>query len=87
MSAAATSVALFFADVDDEQILHDGVADVAIGIAFGEVGGKIELLRGDAAAQNRSADVDQAGLLLVVDADVVAVDVGGDFFRVRRDRE
>ena len=80
VSSAATSDALFFANIDDQQILHHGVAHVAVGVAIGEVGGEVQLLRRDASAQDRCAHVHQAGLFLVVHADMVAVNVGGNVF-------
>src|SRR5580704_3550527 len=68
-------------DVYDHEILHDRVADVAVAVAVGQVGGESELCWGDASAQHVGADVGQAELLLSVNADVIAMDVGGDFFR------
>ena len=43
---AATSEALSLRHVDDEQVLHDGVANVAVGVAIGEVGGEIATVAG-----------------------------------------
>ena len=66
-----------FGNVDEEEILHEGVADVAIAIALGEIGGKVELRGSDAAANDGGADGEEAGLLLRDDAEMVAVDLRG----------
>src|SRR5712692_10009741 len=57
---------------------------MAIGVALCKVGGGPKLLRGDASAENGSANVRQAGLLLRVNAHMVAIDVRGDLFRLAR---
>jgi hypothetical protein len=62
--------------------LHHGVAQVAVGVAIGEIRGGAQLLGSDAAAENVGANVGEAGLLLRMNADVVALDVGGYFFRL-----
>ena len=47
---------------------------------IGELGEGVELVAGDAAAEDAGAYGGEAGLLLRGDADVVAVDVVGDVF-------
>ena len=64
-------------DVDDQQVLHVGSAQLAVGEAFGEIGCGFHLLGRNPTAQNRGAYIAIAGLLLWVDADVIAVNVGG----------
>jgi hypothetical protein len=46
---------------------------MAVGKALRKIGGSSHLLRGNPPAQDRSADVKVSGLLLRVNADVVAV--------------
>ncbi len=69
-------------DVDEEQILHRSGADVAVGIAFGEIGGKAELRGRDASTNDGGTDGEEAGLLLGDDAEMIAMNVGGDSFRL-----
>jgi hypothetical protein len=69
-----------FGNVDQEKILHRGIADLAIAIAIGEVGDGAELRRSDASAKDGGADGKEAGLLLRDDAEMIAVDVRGKEF-------
>lgn len=66
-----------FGNVDEEEILHEGVADMAVAIALGETGGEIELRGSDASANDGGANGEEAGLLLRDDAEMVAVDLRG----------
>ena len=67
--------------VDDEEILHVGGAEFAGRIFFGEGRGGVHLRGGDASAENGSAHVVEARLLLGMDADVVAVGIRRRVFR------
>src|ERR1700756_476727 len=64
----------FAADVHEDQILHDGCAQLAAvySVLFGKLGSGRKLLAGDAPAQHRSTDVAQPRLLLRVDSGMVA---------------
>ena len=62
-----------FGNVDEEKVLHRGEANVAVAVAFGEIGSKSKLLRIGAAAKNGSADGEKAGLMLRDDAEVIAM--------------
>src|SRR5580704_612365 len=68
--------------VDDQQVLHGGGSNVAVGVAVGKLRCRAQLLRTDPPSQHRSANVDKAALLLLMDADVVAVNIPGNFFRL-----
>ncbi len=63
--------------VDDEDVLADGGAQAAVAVLVGEVGELDELVAGEAAVEHGGSDGREAGLALLPDADVVAVDVGG----------
>ncbi len=65
------------ADIDEEEILHGSGADVAVTVAFREVGGDAKLRGSDASAGYGSADGEQAVLLLQGDSEVIAVDQRG----------
>jgi len=69
-----------FGNVDEKQVLNGGIANVAITIAFGEVGGESELSGRDSSANDGSADGKEAGLLLRDDAEMIAVDMSGGSF-------
>ena len=69
-----------FAHIHDQQILHDGIAHVPVGVTVGEMGGEVQLLWSDAPTQRRRAHVDQARLLLGVHTNVVAMNIGWRFF-------
>ena len=69
-----------FGDVDEEKILHGRGAEVAVAVMFGEIGGYAELRGSDAAADDVGADGEEAGLLLRNDAEVIAMDGGGELF-------
>ena len=71
-SSRASSAVLLVGNVDEEQVLRDGGAQLTAAKALSQVGARPELLAGQAAAQHRSADVTQARLLLRMNADVVA---------------
>ena len=64
--------------VDDEDVLADGGAELAVAVLVGEVGECDELVAGEAAVEDGGSDGGEAGLALRGDADVVAVDVVGD---------
>jgi hypothetical protein len=64
-------------DVGDENVLADGGAEVAVTVFVGEVGEGDELIAGETAVEDRSADGGEAGLALWGDSHVVAVDVAG----------
>ena len=72
--------------IQEEQILHHGKAKVAAAEALGQFGGGQELIAGEASAQHAGADVAEPGLLLRMNADVVAQNVVGDGFLDARDR-
>ena len=63
--------------VDEEQVLQDSGAQFAASEVLGEFGGLVQLIAAHAAAENRGAHVAEAGLLLRVNADVVAIDIVG----------
>jgi hypothetical protein len=67
-------------NVDEEKVLHRSGADVAVGVTFGQVGGKAKLRGSDASANDGGADGEEAGLPLRNDAEVIAMDVGGERF-------
>ncbi len=67
-------------DIHEQQVLHDGGAHVAIGKTFGERGRGAKLIGRDAPAQDGGADIRESGLLLSVNTDVVAIDVGRRIF-------
>jgi len=73
-----------FGDVDEEKILHRSGAEVAVGETFGEIGGEAELRGSDASANDGSADRKEAGLLLGLHAEMIAMDLGGKIFRLGR---
>jgi hypothetical protein len=66
-----------FGNVDEKKILHRGVADVAIPIQLGEIGGEGELRGSNASADYGSADGEKAGLLLGDDAEMIAMNSSG----------
>ena len=65
-------------NVDDEDVLADGGAELAVAVLVGEIGEFDELIAGETAVEDGGSDGGEAGLALRGDADVVAVDVGGD---------
>src|SRR5580704_49235 len=74
---------VFTGNVDNEKILHGSRADVAVGVLVGEISGQAKLLRGDAAAENVGTYGEAVGLLLRDYAEMVAVKIGGQDFRLR----
>src|SRR5262249_34300215 len=70
--------------VGDEQVLHDGGAEMAVGEAIGEISRSAKLLWRDAAAKNGSTHVDEPCLLLRMDTDVVAMNIRGRLLRLGR---
>src|SRR5712675_646359 len=70
--------------VYDEQVLHDGVAQMPVGVAVGEIGRCAQLLRRYTPAQYVRAHIRKARLLLRMNADVIAMKVRGKLFRLRR---
>ncbi len=54
-------------------------------VLVGEVGGGFELLAGETAAQHRSSHIAEAGLLLAMDADVIAKRFVGHHFSGARE--
>ena len=73
-------------DVEEQEVLHDGEAQVAgfgrfaAGETLGEVGSGGELVAGEASAEHAGADVAEAELLLRMNAGVIAEDVVGNGF-------
>src|SRR5260221_473156 len=78
---AGDSRGMLVLNIDDQQVLHDGVAEMPIGVAVGEIRCGAQLLRCYAPAQHIRANVGKAGLLLCVNANVIAVHVRGKLFR------
>jgi len=72
-----------FGDVDEEEILHRGVADKAVAVAIGEIGSDAELCWRDAAAKDGGADGVETGLLLGDDAEMIAMNLSGKLFGFR----
>src|SRR5580704_540236 len=70
-----------FGNVDEEKILHERGAEVAIAVMLGKIGGYADLRRSDAAADDVGADGEKAELFLGDDAEVIAMDGGGELFR------
>ena len=58
--------------VHDDQVLGVGSAQLAVAVTLRQISGNPHLLRGDSAAQNRSANVKQAWLFLRMYSGVVA---------------
>ena len=65
-------------NVDEEEILHGGVADAAVAIAVSEIGEETELRGRNAAADDGSADDEKAGLLLRDDAEMISMNARGE---------
>src|SRR5262252_1680041 len=61
--------------VEDEEVLHARGAQVARAVALGELSYRAKLDRGEPTAQHGDADIGKAGLLLWVNAHVVAIHV------------
>src|SRR5262249_31617442 len=59
--------------VEDEKVLHARGAQVARAVAFGELSPGAKLDRGERTAQHGDADIREAGLILWVNAHVVAI--------------
>ena len=70
-----------FGDIDEQNVLLDGEADVAIAVNVGELRHFAELRRCNAAAQDWRANVIKPALFLPVDTEMIAVNVGGNLFR------
>src|SRR5882757_9870298 len=70
--------------VYDEQILHDGVAQMPVGVTVGEIGRCAQLLRCYSPAQHISADIRKSRLLLRVNAGVIAMNVRRKLFWLSR---
>ena len=64
-------------NIHDQQVLHVGGAQFAAGKALGEIGSGLHLIGSDAAAQHHRSHVGEAGLLLRMNADVIAVNIVG----------
>ena len=69
-----------FRDVDEQKILHRGGAEVAVAILIDEISGDADLRGSDAATNDGGADGEVAGLLLRDDAEMIAMEVGGEEF-------
>src|SRR5260221_3766964 len=69
-----------FGDVDEEKILHQGGAEMAVTVVFGEISGYAELRRRDAAADYVGADGEEIVLLLGDYAEVITMDGSGELF-------
>src|SRR5712664_1381572 len=74
---ARESRRMLIRNVHDQQVLHDGVAQMPIGVRVGEIRCGPQLLRRYAPAQYVRTDIRKAGLLLRVNADVIAMNVRG----------
>src|SRR4029077_1491305 len=72
---------MLIGNIHDEQVLHDGVAEMPIGVMVGEIRSGAQLLRRYAPAQHVRANIGESVLLLRVNADVIAVNVRGKLFR------
>src|SRR6267154_6499089 len=70
--------------VHNQQILHDGVAEMPVGVTIGEIGRCAQLLRCYSPAQHISADIRKSRLLLRVNADVIAMNVRRKLFWLSR---
>src|SRR5207245_2356444 len=68
------------ANVEDQEVLHRGRAQLAGAVALGQIGHGPHLLGGETTPQDRGAGVDVAVLLLRVNADVIAIHVVGRLF-------
>ena len=53
---------------------------MAVGETFGEIGGEAELRGSDASTNDGSADGKEAGLLLGLHAEMIAMDLGREIF-------
>src|SRR6202158_235015 len=71
-------------NIHDQQVLHDGVAEMPVGVAVGEIRSGAQLLRRYAPAQHVGADIGKAPLLLCVNADVIAMNVRRKLFGLGR---
>lgn len=67
-------------NIDEEEILHGGGTEVTVTVMVSEIGGEPDLRRGDATADDVRADGEKAGLLLRDNAQVIAMDGGGELF-------
>ena len=62
--------------IDENEVLHRGCGQFARAEAFGELGGLGKLISRDASAENRRADIGEPRLLLRMNSNVVAIDIG-----------
>src|SRR5258708_408470 len=62
-------------NVDDEQILHVGRAQLATRKAIRQIGGRVHLLRRNSSAENGSSHVAVARLLLRMNAHLIAINI------------
>lgn len=69
-----------FGNVNEQKILHQRGADMAIAVIFGKIGGSADLRGSNAAAEYGGPDGEQAGLLLGDDAEMIAIDGGRKLF-------
>src|ERR1700686_1562063 len=81
---ASDARCMLIRNIHDQQVLHDRVAKMPVRVALGKIRRSAQLLRSDAPAQHVCADVRKPGLLLWMNANVVAVNIGGNFFRLGR---
>src|SRR5216683_665658 len=79
---AGDSRSMLVGYIHDQQVLHDGVAEMPVCVPIGEIGSGTQLLRRYAPAQHVRADIGEALLLLRVNADVVAMNIRGKLFRL-----
>ena len=63
--------------VDEDEILHDGGTQFAGSEFLSEFGGLVKLIAAHAASENGGAHIAEAGLLLRVNADVIAINIIG----------
>src|SRR5579859_6505708 len=67
-------------NVNEKNVLLNRVADVAVAVGIGKFSNFTKLRRSDASAKNGSANVIEASLLLLMNAEVIAMRVGGNLF-------
>src|SRR5713226_7933473 len=77
---AGDSRRMFIRNIHDQQVLHDGVAEMPVRVPVGEARSSAQLLWRYAPAQHVRADIRKALLLLRVNPNVIAVNVRGKLF-------
>ena len=77
-SSACAAGQVFGRDVRDQHVLNIGQAHFAAAVLVRDIGGVAHVLVGDPARQDAQADPVEAGLLLGIDAEMVAVGLIGE---------